>query len=247
VFGPITRSVEDAARLTDAVKDGGGSFTEAAGTGPGRLRIAVSVGLPPLGVALDAEQRSGVESTAALLRSLGHAVVERELDWGVAMGNRVLGRFVRGVGDKALELGHRDRLSRRARGMARIGVAIPGRLADAAAAESAADAEQLNRIFDESDVVLTPMFTRRPLRIREYERASGARTLAGQARWAPYAAAFNHTGQPAVAVPAGFTADGFPLAVQLVAPFDAEPRLLALSAQLERARGWAEARPEVAA
>jgi Asp-tRNA(Asn)/Glu-tRNA(Gln) amidotransferase A subunit family amidase len=66
-------------------------------------------------------------------------------------------------------------------------------------------------------------------------------------RWTPYCGAFNHTGQPAVSVPAGFAPDGFPLAVQLVAPFDAEARLFSLSAQLETAREWPAHRPAVAA
>jgi amidase len=247
VFGPLTRTVADAARFTDAVKDGGPSFTEAAATAPGRLRIAISVGLPPMGVSPDAEQLSAVHSTAALLRELGHEVVEREFDWGISLGNRVLTRFARGLGDKALEVGHRDRFSRRARGIARIGTAIPSRVADAAAAQSAADAERLNRIFEESDVVLTPMFTRRPLRVREYDGRGGLWTLAGNARFAPYAGAFNHTGQPAAAVPAGFTGDGFPLGVQLVGPPDSEARLISLSAQLEQSRDWASHRPAVAA
>src|SRR3954452_15794581 len=112
VHGPLTRTVEDAARLLEAVRDGGPSVTEAAATPPGKRRIAVSVGLPPLGVEVDAEQRFSVDSTAGLLRSLGHEVVEREFDWGPVMGNRVLTRFVRGVGNKAVEVGHRDRYSR---------------------------------------------------------------------------------------------------------------------------------------
>ena len=247
VYGPLTRTVEDAARVMDAVRDGGPTFTDGAATPPGKLRIAVSIGLPPLGVKADTEQCSGVESTAQLLRQLGHEVVERELDWGLAMGNRVLARFVRGVGDKAAEIGHRDRYSRRARGIARIGTAIPRRVAESAAVAGAQDSVRLNTIFDEIDVVLTPMFTRRPLRIREYEGSTGVRTLVGQARWAPYSAAFNHTGQPAVSVPAGFAPDGFPLAAQLVGPFESEARLFSLSAQLEQARRWYEARPAVAA
>ena len=165
----------------------------------------------------------------------------------MTVGNRVLTRFLRGVGDMAVELGHRERLSRRARGIARIGMMIPARAAVAAEAQAAADGERLNRIFDESDVVLTPMFTRRPLRVREYDGASGARTLAGNVRFAPYAGAFNHTGQPAVALPAGFAGDGFPLGVQLVGPADSEPLLLSLSAQLQRAHDWAAHRPAVAA
>ncbi|HWK27269.1 MAG TPA: amidase [Solirubrobacter sp.] len=238
VFGPLTRTVADAVLLLDAIADGDVPVPE-----PGALRVAVSVGLPPLGVKPDAEQRGAVESTAALLRTLGHAVGERELDWGLTLGNRVLTRFVRGVGDMSLTIGHPERLSRRARGMARLGRAIPSRFADAAGAAAADDATRLNAIFEECDVVLTPMFTRRPLRVREYDRASAARTLAGQVRWAPYAGAFNHTGQPALSVPAGLTGDGFPLAVQLVGPPDGEGRLLALAGQLEAARSWPEQVP----
>ena len=45
---------------------------------------------------------------------------------------------------------------------------------------------------------------------------SALRTLIEMARVYPYTAAWNATGQPAAAVPAGFTADGLPLSVQLV-------------------------------
>jgi amidase len=247
VFGPLTRTVADAARVMDVIADGGPSLVEAAATDPGPLRIALSTGLPPIGVKPDAEQLGATNATAALLRELGHEVHVREFDWGMTMGNRILARFVRGLYDKAAETGHPERLSRRARGLARIGRAVPERVARAAAEQSAADAEQLNRIFEHADVVLTPMFTRRPPRVREYDGRGGLRTLVAMTRLAPYNAAFNHTGQPAVSVPAGFASDGFPLAAQLVAPPDGEARLISLSAQLERARDWAAAKPAVAA
>ena len=47
----------------------------------------------------------------------------------------------------------------------------------------------------------------------------------------------------AASVPAGFGDDGLPLAVQLVGPPNDEPTLLTLSAQIEKARPWADARP----
>jgi amidase len=247
VFGPLTRGVEDAGRVMDVIADGGPSFAAAARTEPGPLRIAISTGLPPIGVKPDAEQLGAVEATAAVLRELGHEVSVRELDWGMTMGNRILARFLRGLHDTAAELGHADRLSRRARGLARIGRAVPEPLARAAAGRAAADAAQLNRVFAHADVVLTPMFTRRPPRVREFDGRGGVRTLVAMTRLAPYSAAFNHTGQPAVSVPAGFAPDGFPLAAQLVGPPDAEARLLSLAGQLERARDWTAARPAVAA
>jgi amidase len=99
-------------------------------------------------------------------------------------------------------------------------------------------------VFDDGvDVAMTPMFTRRPPRIGEYEGTSALRTLSGSIRFVPYCGAYNHTGQPAASVPAGFTLDEFPLAVQLIAPPHGEPVLLSLAAQLEEAIGWADRRP----
>jgi amidase len=46
-------------------------------------------------------------------------------------------------------------------------------------------------------------------------------------------------------VPAGFDADGMPVAVQLVARPDDEATLFALAAQIEQARPWAHRRPRV--
>ena len=245
VLGPITRRVADSARIFDAIKDGGPSFAEAAAREPGRLRIAVSVGLPPLaGVKPDGEQLGAVREMAERLRDLGHEVIEREIGWPAAGPANVLARFLGGIAEQARLMPHPERLSRRTRGLVRIGGAIPSLALARAKAAAASDAEVIGRVFGGGvDVVMTPMFTRRPLRVREYEGTSALRTLNGSIRFVPYCGAFNHTGQPAVSVPAGATPDGFPLAVQLVAPADGEPVLLSLSAQLERAIGWPDRRP----
>jgi len=58
-----------------------------------------------------------------------------------------------------------------------------------------------------------------------------------------YTAVWNVAGNPAASVPAGVAHDGLPLAVQLVGRPGDEPTVLAVSAQLERARPWAAARP----
>ena len=243
VLGPITRTAADAARFMDAVAD-----RPLAKASPGRLRVAVSTGLPPtIAAHPDAEQLAGVTRVGEALRDAGHEVVERDFDWGTAIGNRVLARFLRGTADKAAEVGHPERLSRRTRGLVRIGRAIPARVAAAAGRAAAADAQRLNAIFEEVDLVLTPMFTRRPPRVREFEGRPGAVTLAGMIRFTPYPPAFNHTGQPAAAVPAGFADDGFPVGAQLVGPPDSEPLLLAVAAQLEAVRDWGSRRPGIGA
>src|SRR5690349_8837237 len=155
VYGPLTRHVADAARLMDALADGL-SLTAAAATAPGPLRVVVATALPPgLGVKPDAEQLAGLTATADALRELGHAVTPGELGWDTALGNRVLARFVRSIGDTARDLGHRERLSRQVRGLARIGSLIPAAVADAAGRAAAADTERLGAVFDHADVVLT--------------------------------------------------------------------------------------------
>ena len=244
-WGPITRRVADSALFYDAVKDAGPSFAQAAAREPGRLKIAVSVLTPPLtGVQADGEQAGAVQTMMAVLRDLGHEVIERELDYTPTLAGNVMARYLRGIADMASSMPHRERLSRRTRGYRRIGLTIPPQLVERAKAAAAADTLALGSVFDDGvDVAMTPMFTRRPPRIGEYEGTSAVRSLSGSIRFVPFCGAFNHTGQPAASVPAGFTPDEFPLAVQLIAPPHGEPVLLSLSAQLEEAIGWADRRP----
>ena len=60
-----------------------------------------------------------------------------------------------------------------------------------------------------------------------------------------FTAIFNSTGQPAVSVPLHWTEDGLPVGVQLAAPYGREDLLIAVGAQLEQARPWADRRPPV--
>jgi amidase len=63
------------------------------------------------------------------------------------------------------------------------------------------------------------------------------------ARFTPWTAVWNLTGQPAIAVPAGLGADGLPLSVQLVGRPGAEDLLYSLAGQIEQARPWTHRRP----
>jgi amidase len=243
-WGPITRRVADSALFYDAIMDRP-SFAEAAGREPGRLKIAVSVLTPPFtGVQADAEQVGAVQTMMRVLRDLDHEVIEREIDYAPALAANTLARYLRGIADMASSMPHRERLSRRTRAYRRIGLTVPPQLVERAKAAAAADTEALGAMFDDGvDVVVTPMFTRRPPRIGEYEGTSALRSLNGSIRFVPYCGVYNHTGQPAASVPAGFTPDEFPLAVQLIAPPRGEPVLLSLATQLEGAIGWADRRP----
>jgi aspartyl-tRNA(Asn)/glutamyl-tRNA(Gln) amidotransferase subunit A len=54
---------------------------------------------------------------------------------------------------------------------------------------------------------------------------------------------FNVTGQPALAIPAGFTQDGLPLSLQLVGHPWQEAMLYRIAQAYERATGWTERHP----
>ncbi|HWD11601.1 MAG TPA: amidase family protein, partial [Solirubrobacteraceae bacterium] len=63
----------------------------------------------------------------------------------------------------------------------------------------------------------------------------------------PFTPIFNASGQPGISIPLFEGDDGLPLAVQLVGRPAGDGALLALAAQLEAARPWAERRPALAA
>lgn len=245
-YGPLARTVEDAAVFLAATTTDGG-FVEAARRAPGRLRIALSTKVPPLVTArVGAQQRAAVQQAGALLRELGHDVVERDPDYPVsAVYGHALPRYFRGVYDDVSALPHPERLDRRTRAFARIGGLISQRRIDAIRAAEPALAARVQSVFDTVDVVITPGTASGPSRIGKYQRRGAVATLASVAARVPFQAMFNVTGQPAAVVPWGLDGSGIPTSIQLVGrPFD-EATLLSLSAQLEAARPWADRRPPV--
>jgi len=64
--------------------------------------------------------------------------------------------------------------------------------------------------------------------------------------FSPFTVCFNLTGQPAMTLPLGISAEGLPLAVQCVARYGDEATLFRLAAQLEAARPWIDRRPALA-
>ena len=242
VYGFLTRSVADAALLYEVAS--GRPFAKAAESEPPSLRIALSQRIPVGSTArLHPEWRQAAESTAELLRSLGHEVVEREPPIG-PVGLNVVARYLAGVAEEAAGVAHPERLERRTQALARLGRAAR-RPAARARRNEARDAARVNAIFDDVDVVLGPTLAKAPLRVGVYERRGASYTLNGVLRWVPFNGVWNHLGNPAAAVPAGFDSAGLPLSVQLVGRPQSDATLFSLAHQLEVARPWADARPAV--
>jgi amidase len=253
VAGAVTRTVLDNALFLDAVAGPGPApggpalerpFAEAAREAPEKLRIAVSL-RPPLLARLAPEVRQGVDETAELLRGLGHQVdyVEPPLtEWL----SEILPRYLKGIEQDAAAMAHPERLQRRTRGFARLGSLIPRAMLDRALRIEADVADRYNRSFADHDVVMTPVMATPPPGAAQWEGLGALRTLIEMTMVYPYCVIWNATGQPAAAVPAGFTADGLPLSVQLIAKPEQDHLLLSLAAQIEAERPWADRRPALA-
>ena len=247
VIGALTRRVVDSARFLDAVTGGGHAFADAAARPPGKLRIAYSLAVPRGTTArVGAEQRGAVERTAERLRDLGHAVEERDPDYGNAAAN-VITRYLDAISNDAARMPYPERLARWTRGLAGLGARIPSFLVQRAHAQEAVDRERVGAVFADHDVLMTPALTRLPPPIGEWLGLPAALMLNGMANFTAHLGLWNHTGQPAAAVPVETTPGGLPVAVQLVGRTGDEATLLALSAQLEAAIGWPDRRPGLAA
>ncbi len=265
--GVLTHTVADTAQMLDVLAgyEAGDStwaprpaepYAGAVRRDPGRLRVAMSAE-NPLGAPADAESVRGMRETGELLASLGHEVEERApqlpgpealalfsqvyftaISLQVTFGELLAGRPP-----------EEDEVEPLSRAIADIARTTPAVAYLASLAQLQALARGVIAFFAEYDLLLTPVLAERPLAIGELT-GCGEDPLADFARagqFAPYAALFNVTGQPAISVPAGFGEDGLPTAAHLVGRPLGEDTLLQVAAQLEAARPWDLRRPAVAA
>ncbi len=254
--GCVSRSVLDTALWLDLVSGGSPEpgapppperpFVEAAKSPPGRLRIAHST-CAPRALApptVSEEAKRAVADTAELLGSLGHEVAQRDPDWG-GIGDNSVPRYMRGIAEDVERVPLPERLERRTRAMGRLGSLIPQALFERARRAQQVDSARVDAIFDDHDVLMTPAMGGTALPVRRWEGRGALWTLLGMSRFYPYCIPWNHLGNPAMSVPAGFAADGMPLAVQMIGRPGDEATLLSLAAQLEAERPWADSRPPI--
>jgi len=256
VAGPITRSVTDAALMLDVLhgpmpgdlhtaQPPERPFAESMETG--KLRVAVAMRPWPLGGRVDPRVRAAVESMARELTGLGHQVVYREPPLVDPTGLLTFGpRYVRCAADAAAGVDDPEKLMKTTRSIAAFGRMYPDRVITAARRHSDTVAAKVNRVFEDVDVLLSPVTPRPPLRIGELSTKAWLPMLLAAQRFVAFTSLWNLTGNPAASVPAGFTDDGVPLAVQVIGRPHDEATVLAVSKALETARPWADRRPPTA-
>ncbi|MFI6102209.1 amidase [Lentzea sp. NPDC051213] len=255
VAGPITRTVLDWALVADQIHGAvpgdphvahppRTSFVQAAGADPGRLRIGVSLRPWGPGIPIAGEVRDVVQDTAALLTDLGHDVVRLDPPMkDLSASTQFAVRYLHNAYLARTGMEFPDLVEPRTRAVGELGRRFPRAAVRWASKDDAALTAYANRVFSSVDVLLTPALTRPPIRVGEWDGQNVVTALLAAARYTTFLPLWNIVGNPAASVPAGRTSSGLPLAVQLVGRQHDECTLLSVSAQLERARPWADRTP----
>jgi amidase len=237
--GPLATTVADAALVLSVMAD---DAELAQVREPDRvLRIGVSTKPPVNGVRPDIERLRAVVRTVRLLEAAGHHVVRVDPPYP-RNPLPVLARWFGGASFDAEGL-DRSRLDRAVRFHAAVGDRVR-------AHNLVKDADRdrwrasLAGYFADLDLLVTPTLAAPPIPALRWGQRSWPQVFAANARYAPYAAPWNHAGYPAATVPAGVHPHtGTPLAVQLVAPDGGEALLLGVAALLERLAPWPRTAP----
>jgi amidase len=191
----LTRSVRDSAALLDATAgmDVGAPyacpaqdrpFLDEVSTTPGKLRIALT-GAPMMGKAVDGEVLRCLERTAAVLKDLGHEVIQaaptidREA-FSLAFVTILAAELRADIEDAARRAG--KKVSVRDYDPASFGLGMLGKALSAETYASAArylqkSGREVSRFFVDYDVLLTPVLSKPPVPIGSLLPSLGERAL----------------------------------------------------------------------
>jgi len=103
--------------------------------------------------------------------------------------------------------------------------------------------DAVRALFDTYDLLLTPTVSVAAFEVGRLNPAHFPQHAWDWFPWAGFSYPFNFTGQPAATVPAGFTASGMPVGLQIVGRRLADLQVLQASAAFEEARPWVAKRP----
>ncbi|MBD8573874.1 amidase [Pseudomonas syringae] len=255
----ITLSVRDSAALLDATAgiDLGAPYAAPLAAQP--YRLAVQDDPAPLRIALveqvgpwpvSVQSRAALHDAAQLCEALGHRVMPERLPVvlpefldqvftiiGASTRNYldVLGQM-RGAPVSESEVEARTRIILRDKGQ------VSGAQYAAAVEWIHAFGRRMAVFMQDYDIILTPTLAHLPPAIGELgvqdDSWSLGRLIEHFHSYSPYTALCNASGQPAMSVPLHWSPEGLPLGAHFIGRFGEDALLMALAAQLERARPW---------
>ena len=243
----MARNITDLALLLDAMVGeeaadplslpaDGTSYLAAARSGwrPRRVAVSRDLGLPPV----DREVAGLVLAAAAKLEAAGVIVEEAHPDLTEARDCARTLRALSYATMKPLVDAHRDLLKPEVVWNIEQGLALTG--ADIARAEAQRGElfRRMRAFFDSFDLLLCPATIVPPFPAgQRYVTECDGVTFSSYVDWLMIVHAVTLTCSPALSLPCGFTADGLPVGLQVVAPGRGEARLLAGARFIEQVLG----------
>jgi len=261
----VSRTVRDSALLLDitsgslpgepyALPRPPHTFIEQTTTEPGRLRIAMVTTTPDGGTPLDPQIRAAVEDAGKLLEHLGHHVEHEAVPydfWPLYKGyTALIAAQTAGFFDAmAVPVGR----SATAADMANMYWTMCEKGRRLSAVDHSNHIEAMRQscrsfltIMAAYDAWLMPTVPMLPRRHGHYDMSLDVETY--DEIMGPdccYTSPFNASGSPAISLPMGWSAEGWPIGVQFVGRDGDEATLIQLAAQLEIAQPWIDRRPPV--
>ncbi len=246
--GPLARNVGDLAlllsviagpdaRVPTALGEPGSAFLDPQPADLAGVRVAVSPDLGGL-FEVDTEVRRVVEDAGAAFAGAGARVEAAYPDLTEADDTfRTLRAWLFQAAFGALLAEHPNSFKSSLADNIRAGAGLSGADVARGYEQRTALSERMRIFFESYDVLVLPTSQVPPFPAdEEYPHAINGRPMATYLDWMRSAYVITVTGCPAISLPAGETADGLPIGVQVVAPFGADRRLLEVAAAFERHR-----------
>lgn len=245
--GCLSRTVTDSAALLDIISgyitgdpywlpNPDMSFLDAITQETGKLKIAFATSVLPSGKAEEILQQQ-VKNIAHHLEEMGHSLTEACPDFtplvepfvtiwqssitGSGFPEQILTPMNRWLRERSQDLGYYLRALHQMQVISR----------------------QIVAFFADVDVLLLPTYLKSPIKVGAWKDLSPEDTLQHIIDWITPCPPFNATGQPAIAIPTGFTEQGIPIGVQLIGKPTDETTILQLAYQLEKIINYDQYRP----
>lgn len=241
-LGPLAGTVADAAALLDVLTGAGERYLDP--QPPLRpLRIAVSFDPPLRGAPVARATEQALVAAAVALREHGHRIRRDQPSARLPDAVAVLQRWLQGAAQDVEGLGvDLDGVEPRTRSHVRAGRWWLAR-SPVAASSAQRWRDEVATFFERHDVLLTPVVADRPLLARNWRLSSWTHNVWSNVRAYPFTSMWNLADTPSASVPVGLGPRGVPRAVQVVAPWGHEARVLAVARLLERVRPWQRLAP----
>jgi len=256
--GSLARTVADAALLLDVMTGNrpgdmytlpplpaGETFLGYARREPGQLRIGRTLQHAVDGGEVHPDCVAAYEEASTLLADLGHEVVDMQPPFGPDVVPSFETLFYSVSTLAPVAAADQERLLPLTRYLRERGKSTSAADLIFAQAYLQFAVRGAWRTLNDFDAVLTPTLATPPAPVGYFDEVEPPENFERQKRFAPYAAVYNVTGQPAVSLPLYWTDAGLPIGVMLAGRMADEATLISLSAQLEAARPWQGRRPSL--